>query len=223
MAILIEDTNDYTPASEGTHIAVLCDAEEMGVLDTKDGPVPRLRLTFQLTELTPGGRRQTASCWCTRTTKPKSKLRGIITTLVGDNFPKPFDVETLLGSSCLIRVEHQTGKDGNLYGTAVAVMPLPRDVKPITVKDYVRRKDRDDRPSGFNGSIPRIISKPRSAAAPDPEPAPVPRDGISENDLPKKASPAAEPELELEVKPEPKSEPKPAADGGGVTAADVPS
>ena len=42
MALLVEDTNDYTPASEGTHIAICCDAEDMGVLDTKDGPVPRL-------------------------------------------------------------------------------------------------------------------------------------------------------------------------------------
>jgi hypothetical protein len=140
---------------------------------------------------------------------------------VGDNFPKPFDVETLIGLSCLIRVEHQTGKDGNVYANVVAVMPLPRDVKPITIKDYVRHKDRDDRPGGFNGSIPPIISKPRSAAAPAPAPAPVPRDGISEDDLPTKASAAAEPELELEVKPEQKSEPKPAADGGVVTAADV--
>jgi hypothetical protein len=203
MSILIDDSNEYTPASEGTHIVVLCDAEET-TLDTKDGPKPGLRLTFQLTELTPSGRRQTASCLCNRTINPKSKLHGIITALVGDNFPKPFDVETLIGSSGLGRVERRTGKDGNVYANVVAVMRLPRDVKPITVKDYVRRKDRDNGPNGFNGSTSPIVSKPRVAAAPQPESTPVTRDGIREDDLPTKALAVPEPELELELKPEPK-------------------
>ena len=58
-----------------------------------------------------------------------------------------FDLESLIGSACLLNVVHVV-RDGATFANVSNIMRLPRGMKAIRSRDYVRDKDRQEQ----NGS-----------------------------------------------------------------------
>ena len=62
-----------------------------------------------------------------------------------------FDVESVLGSGCLLSVIHNTGSKGGTFANIASVMKLGRGMTAPTTKDYIASKiDRLNLRSGWN-------------------------------------------------------------------------
>lgn len=121
---------------QGTHIAILYQIIHLGTQkmewkgDVKE--MYKIRLTFELPfkkkefggELKPF----VISKEVTLSMGQKSTLRklveGMIGSLLSDEEAYGFDIETLLGKACLIRVVHQTSSDGGVYSILESISPI---------------------------------------------------------------------------------------------------
>jgi hypothetical protein len=54
-----------------------------------------------------------------------------------------FDLESLIGSACLLNVVH-VARDGTTFANVSSIMRLPRGMKALRARDYVRVKDREE-------------------------------------------------------------------------------
>jgi hypothetical protein len=58
-----------------------------------------------------------------------------------------FDLESLIGSACSLNVVH-VARDGATFANVSSIMRLPKGMKALRARDYVRDKDRQEQ----NGS-----------------------------------------------------------------------
>lgn len=58
-----------------------------------------------------------------------------------------FDLESLIGSACLLNVVH-VARDGATFANVSSIMRLPKGMNALQPRDYVRVKDRQEQ----NGS-----------------------------------------------------------------------
>jgi hypothetical protein len=200
MSFVIE--KNYVLVPQGTYVGIIVDVEDLKVVDTSFGKKHACRVYFQLNELMPeSDQRFVVARRYTVSLHHASALHGLLSTLLGAGFDDTrVDLEeALLGKPCLVAIEHNQGSDNNVYANITSVSRLPRDVKPIAVKDYVRHKDRDGGNSGSNGSAQPVISKPKPVPV-APAAAKTELAGITGEDVSASANAATE-----AAKPEPAS------------------
>lgn len=137
--------SDYTPVPAGNHIARVYSIIHLGTTHdiTPWGEKDRnkVRITWELPnerkEFKPGEGEKPYSISATYTLNfgDKANLRKIVEGMIGaslyDEEAATFDVETLLGRTCMVNVTHKT-KDGKTYANVDAVTPVP---KGMTVPD----------------------------------------------------------------------------------------
>lgn len=158
MPIHVPSTSTYTPAPKGLFQAVIADVIDVGLRERewqgKKWMQHQIRVVYELdvpeTLVLPDGRRPTHSEWLGLSLDEKSNLRKRIEAILGralspEELPNRqtncpgIDVETLIGTNCLVQINHERRQDGSTKARLVAVMPLPpKGYDLIDVKDYKR-------------------------------------------------------------------------------------
>jgi len=157
MPIIIKDSpSNFTPAPEGSTLAVCVDVVDLGEVKTTwnnvEKIVPKVRLVFALSERMEDGRPFIASEQYTASLSEKANLRKVLETWRGRAFTadelKGFDVETVIGANAIVQIVHAQKGDrtyANIRGIIKPVKGMPKMAIP---EGYVRVKDRDPKPSG---------------------------------------------------------------------------
>ena len=126
------------PVPAGTHIGVLYQFIHLGTIDGKFGPKDTIRLTFELPEETKvfkegeEAKPLVISREFGNTMSAKGNLRPFVESMIGvsldDEEAGSFDLQGMLGMSCLLNVVHDS-KDGNTYANIASVSPLLKSMK----------------------------------------------------------------------------------------------
>jgi hypothetical protein len=163
-----QDTS-FVPAPVGTYAATCVDVEDLGMQPNHFKPgeqVHNIRLCWQIAERMPDGRPYLASRLYRLSLHPQSALRQHIDTWNGALTPaqlQGFDVETLIGRSCLVSIIHNVKPDGRVFANVDTVLALPKGMAaPAPDGSYVRKCNRPlpsaprsylpDAPSWVNGN-----------------------------------------------------------------------
>jgi hypothetical protein len=137
MAIVASRGGSYTPATEGSHDAVFCDVEDLGVVETQYGKKHQVRIVWQLAAKMDDGRPFTIGRRYGLSLHEKSALFKDLKSYAKKAPPQNLDLETLIGKPCQILVTH-TERDGSTYANVQAVLPAGK-VKVTVDKDFVRK------------------------------------------------------------------------------------
>ena len=148
MAIIAQDTKQYTPAPEGITQAVCVDVADLGVVETSFGKKRMVKLVWQLPDVdSETGKRFTVQRRYGLSLNEKASLRKDLEAWRGKKFTKEelqgFDLERLLGVNAQLQVLHNVTDDGKTYANVAAILPLGKGMTAITGQDYTRIKDRD--------------------------------------------------------------------------------
>lgn len=147
MSIVAKDSGgDFKPAPAGLHPSVCVDVVDLGMVDGQFGTKHKVRIVWQIEEEDDEtGKRFIVSQMYTLSLNEKAKLRHHLEAWRSRPFNaeelKGFDLEKLIGVNAQVQVVHAT-KDSKTYANVAAVVPLAKGMNKMTVKDYVRVKDR---------------------------------------------------------------------------------
>jgi len=137
MAIMASRGGSYTPATEGSHDAVFCDVEDLGIVETQYGKKHQVRIVWQLAAKMDDGRPFTIGRRYGLSLHEKAALFKDLKSYAKKAPPQNLDLETLIGKPCQILVTH-TERDGSTYANVQAVLPAGK-VKVTVDKDFVRK------------------------------------------------------------------------------------
>jgi hypothetical protein len=159
---------DFIPCPEGFHRAVCCDVWMKADVLTKFGKKDKVYLLFQVDELSAGLTKIELEDGSTKqvpfstmypanlSVHEKATLRKTIEIWRGRKFTSDdeaagFDFEKLVGQNCQVQVQHSNpvGEEKRIYANITALVPANPGLPGLTVRDYIRRKDRED---GTDGS-----------------------------------------------------------------------
>ena len=155
MAIIATAGNStsFKPAPVGVHQGICVDVVDMGILEvTYAGQTKKqhkVRLVWQIEETMEDGKPYIVQKRYTLSLNEKATLRKELESWRGRPFTDDelhnggFDVETVIGANCLLNVM-QVQKNGETYANVTAVMPVKKGMSKLSVRDYVRAKDRTD-------------------------------------------------------------------------------
>lgn len=146
-----EPDSKFTPAPEGLHLAVCCDAVDLGERDTPFGRKHQVEIWWQLEARSPDtGDRFLVRKRYTASLHEKSGLTKDLVLWRGKPFTpderKGFDLERLLGVPCQLQVVHKVTDDGKTFANVAAVFSAGG--KKLAVEDYTRQKDRSSEGGG---------------------------------------------------------------------------
>ncbi len=158
MPIIPDPPKTFTPAPEGQHNAVCCDAVDLGILESEWNGERRqsrkARLVFQIERTTDTGVRFTVARRFTNSLGQKAALRKFLDSWRGtsmtDSEAQHFDLETLIGAPALLQVIHNE-RDGTLWANIDTIMALPSGSEALEIVEYVRVQDRDGTMSQSGG------------------------------------------------------------------------
>ena len=140
----------FSTAPEGTFPAVCVDIVDLGMVENKFDPeaADRLmcRVVWQIDEQDDSGKPYMVRADYTASLHEKAKLRKVLESWRGRAFTPQelfgFDLETVVGSGCLLNVVHATGSRGGTFANVGAVMKLAKGMTAPAPKGYTRVKDR---------------------------------------------------------------------------------
>lgn len=143
------DSKTYTPAPAGVHLAVCVDVVDKGWLEVtyagKTKKQHKIVVAWQIDELRDDAKRHVVYKRYTLSLNEKANLRKDLESWRGRPFTLEeeigFDVEAVIGASCLLNVQHNPSGD-RVYANVMAVMPLHKGMAKMSALDYVREQDR---------------------------------------------------------------------------------
>jgi hypothetical protein len=133
MAIYMPEESTYELPPAGTHTAICFRVVDLGTQTGMYGPKLQILVSWELPdELMADGRSFTISRRYSLSSSRKSALRADVEgwlgrVLTASDFGK-FDLSTLLGTTCLIGVKHETRDDGRTFANVVSVLKRPKAV-----------------------------------------------------------------------------------------------
>lgn len=158
MPIIAKGTTgkDFIPAPEGLHQAVCVDVVDLGLVETKWGMKPKVRIVWQINEEEPGtGKRFVVMSTYTLSLSEKAILRHHLEAWRGRKFTQQelegFDLEKLLGVNCQVQLVHNVAEGGRTYANVQAVVALAKHMPKIVPENFVRMKDRPKQQGTGNG------------------------------------------------------------------------
>jgi hypothetical protein len=152
MAIIAKaggDGQSHTPAPVGVHRAVCVDVLDKGIVEVtwqgKTKKQHKISIAWQIDELRDDGKRFLVYKRYTLSLHEKAGLRKDLESWRGKAFTRDeemgFDVESVVGSCCLLNVVHNTVGE-KTYANVDSVMPLMKGMPQLAVVDYVRESER---------------------------------------------------------------------------------
>ena len=117
------NAKEYPPAPFGLHPAVCVAVSEPEVIENAFGESKAvIRITFEVGELRPDGKRYRLNKTFSASLHPKSSLYQVLDGWLG-RCPESFEPSVVLRRRCLLVVSHQTGRDGRTYARIEKIMP----------------------------------------------------------------------------------------------------
>jgi len=152
MAIMASAGGDgkvFEAAPAGVHQAVCVDVVDLGLVETTWQGVTKqqhkINVAWQVSENRDDGKPFLVFKRFTLSLHEKSALRKDLESWRGKKFTRDeemgFDIERLIGVNCLLNITHNEVGD-RTYANIVSIMPLAKGMRPITVREYVRKVDR---------------------------------------------------------------------------------
>ena len=172
-----ESGGSFEPCPEGQYAAVLADIIDRGWQERifegqSQGYQPMIQLVWQVNEDNADGKPYAIFDRKMKySTHEKSSLYGRLCAWLGKKRVEQMiaddaEIESLLGTTAFIAVEHSQGADGTTYANVSTIMPLPKGMSSLQVRDYERWCERDSWENGDErGNPPR---KPEYSAFDDP-------------------------------------------------------
>lgn len=161
MAIIAKTSGsgNFAPAPNGAHSAVCVDVVDLGVLEVsyggKNKKQHKIRIVWQIEEVMADNRPYIVQKRYTLSLHEKATLRKDLESWRGKQFTQEelegFDVEVLIGVTCLLNVI-QEKKGNDTYANVASIMRLPKSMAPIKGRDYVRFIDRDPKDQAADSS-----------------------------------------------------------------------
>lgn len=129
-----QSQTEFKPVPQGTHVARCYQFIHIGTIkETIQGnevELNKIRLVFELpNELMDNGKPFSIGSDFTLSMSPKANLKKFVDGMFGKSLDKQesydFDVESLVGKTCLLNVIHKTSKaSGNVYALIAGASPL---------------------------------------------------------------------------------------------------
>ena len=136
-------TRKHPQPSNGSHLAVLADIEDMGIQNTSFGDKPTLRLTFLVDEKDPHGELFRVTDFCTASAHDKAKLSRYARALLGNDPGDDLETEDLIGRCCGLETEQKANTKGKVYPRIISCRPLRTDeCGPAIPLGFQRAKNR---------------------------------------------------------------------------------
>ena len=155
MPIVASRGGTYTPAPEGSHDAVFCDVEDLGVVETLYGKKHQIRIVWQIAEKMEDGRPFTIGRRYGLSLNEKAALYKDLKSYAKKAPPQTLDLETLIGKPCQILIT-QVEREGSTYANVQAV--LPAGVNKLKVdKDFVRKCHRNTNPTNQTDADGEVV------------------------------------------------------------------
>lgn len=144
----------FSTAPEGTFPSVCVDIVDLGMVenkfDTEAADRSMCRIVWQIDEQDDRGKPYMVRADYTASLHEKAKLRKVLESWRGRAFNAQelygFDLETVIGTGCLINIVHNTGSRGGTFANVGAVMKLARGMVAPKANGYTRVKDRAPEP-----------------------------------------------------------------------------
>jgi hypothetical protein len=167
---------DFLPCPLGAHPAVCVDVVDLGLVEqTYKGETKKKHMIRLVWEAEVAGERFLVFQRYGLSLHNKSVLRKHLKSWRGKDFTDAeveagFDVEKLLGKSCLLVVSHNNGDDGKIWTNVDSILPPPGMAAVQPSGTYVRVKDRPPKDASPAQAQPKRSEAPKPHKAP---PAPV--------------------------------------------------
>ena len=155
MPILASRGGTYTPAPEGSHDAVFCDVEDLGVVETMYGKKHQIRIVWQIAAKMEDGRPFTIGRRDGLSLNEKAALYKDLKSYAKKAPPQNLDLETLIGKPCQILIT-QVERDGSTYANVQAVLPAGANKLKVD-KDFVRKCHRNTNPTNQTDADGEVV------------------------------------------------------------------
>ena len=146
MPIMAKSGGSFELAPEGTHSAVCVDVVDLGDLTVvyggKEKTQHKVKIVWQIDEARKDGKPFQVNKRYTCSLHEKANLRKDLESWRGRGFTDEecagFDIEALVGVSCMLNLIHNKGSKGDTFANVSGVMKLPRNTQPLKSRDYTR-------------------------------------------------------------------------------------
>ena len=147
--------------SNGSHLAVLADIEDMGIQNTGFGEKPTLRLTLLVDEKDPRGELFRVTDICTASAHPDAKLSEYARALLGGDPGDDLETEDLIGRCCGLETQQKANAKGKVYARVISIAPLRMDECGLAIPlGFQRAKNRPTQTTGLSSTQRRPEARP---------------------------------------------------------------
>ena len=149
--IIVKQPEEKFPtAPEGSFAAICVDEIDMGKVTSEWNGEKRdrhmVRLVWQINEEDDDGKLFLVKQDYTASLDEKAKLRKLLQSWRGRAFTAlelaGFDLETIIGSGCMVTIVHNRGSRGGVFANVEVVTKLPKGMVAPKSRGYIRVKDR---------------------------------------------------------------------------------
>ena len=134
----IENQLKFEKPESGEFVGVIADIVDLGIVKTKFGKKPKLKIVWILNASDSEGRPYRATQQVTTSMNENAALYRIVKSILGKKPPVPYDTEQLIGiSRRLFIVREETG--GKCYASMRAILPLGNR-EPMAIPTGFARK-----------------------------------------------------------------------------------
>src|SRR5580765_7222749 len=149
--------NKHLQASNGLHLAVLADVEDMGIQNSVYGQKHNLRLVFLVDEKDTQGEPLRVTDICTASSHPDSKLTKYARALLAGDPGDDLETEDLLGRCCWLETELKPNTKGKPYAHVVNSTPLRGDEPGLAIPlTFQRAENRPPRTTKSGTQRPEV-------------------------------------------------------------------
>lgn len=174
--IIKKPEEKFPTAPEGSFAAVCVDEIDLGKVTSSWNGEERTRhmcrIVWQIDEEDSEGKLFLVKQDYTASLDEKAKLRKVLTSWRGRAFTQVelfgFDLETILGTGCMLTIVHNRGSRGGVFANVEVVTKLPKGMTAPKPRGYTRVKDRVAEAAA--GSPQPQQQRRNNAAPPEEEP-----------------------------------------------------
>ncbi len=144
MIINAGSNKPFEKPDSGMFNGVIADVVDLGIVQTKFGPKPKIRIVWVLGKNDSEGRPFRVIRQVTATMNERGQLFDIVKNVFGTAPPAPFESETLIGRANSLIIIKETQGD-KTFVNVKGVLAL-QGTAPTIPADFVRAKDKKNQP-----------------------------------------------------------------------------
>lgn len=171
----------FEKPAAGFYPGILVDVVDLGLVPTKFGPKPKVRLVWLLGANDSEGRPFQVMSQLTASLNEKAALYDIVKSILGTAPPVPYDIDNLIGKINTLVIVREKSTDGSKdYANIKAIVPfqglMPGQYQPAIPQGFQRAKDKSANSGTPLSTAPKpsaqaAVSAPQQAQSASPAPA----------------------------------------------------